>query len=83
MCNADALNLLPLTAHPENVPRPPETIALLEHLASVPLNASQIKSMTDRDPTLAKVKWFTQTDWTVTISDKQLQPYWHKRNNQC
>ena len=80
MCNADALSRLPLTAHPENVPRPPETIALLEHLANVPLTASQIKSMSDHDPTLAKVKQFTQTDWPITISDKQLQPYWHKRN---
>ena len=80
MCNANALSHLPLTAHPEIVPRPPETIALLEHLANVPLAASQIKSMTDRDPTLAKVKQFTQTGWPTTISDKQLQPYWHKRN---
>ena len=47
MCNADALSCLPRTAHPEIVPRPPETIALLEHLANVPLAASQIKSMTD------------------------------------
>ena len=39
MCNADALSRLPLTVHPENVPRPPETIALLEHLATVPLTA--------------------------------------------
>ena len=42
MCSADALSRLPLTAHPEIVPRPPETIALLEHLANVPLAASQI-----------------------------------------
>ena len=52
MCNADTLSRLPLIAHPENIPRPPETIALLEHLANVPLAASQIKSITDRDPTL-------------------------------
>ena len=68
MCNADALSRL--TAHPEIVPRPPETIALLEHLANVPLAASQIKSMTDCDPTLAKVKQFTQTGWPTTTSDK-------------
>ena len=59
MCNADALSHLPLTAHPENVPRPPETITLLECLANVTLAASQIKSMIDRDPTLAKVKQYT------------------------
>ena len=80
MCNADALSHLPLTDHPESVPKPPETIALFEHLASVPLAASQIKSMTDCDPTLAKVKQFAQTGWPTTISDEQLQPYWSKRN---
>ena len=80
MCNADALSRLPLTDHPESIPKPPETIALLEHLASVPLAASQIKSMTDRDPTLAKVKQFVQTGWPTTVSDEQLQPYWSKRN---
>ena len=47
MCNADALSHLSLAAHPENVPRPSETIALLEHLTSTLLVASQIKSMTD------------------------------------
>ena len=67
MCNADALSCLPLIVHPKNVPRPPETIALLEHLANVPLTASRIKSMTDRDPTLAKVKQFTETNWPTTI----------------
>ena len=80
MCNADALSCLPLTDHPESIPKPPETIALLEHLARVPLAASQIKSMTDCDLTLAKVKQFTQTGWPTTVSDEQLQPYWSKRN---
>ena len=42
--------------------------------------ASQIKSMTAHDPTLAKVKQFTQTGLPTTISDEQLQPYWSKRN---
>ena len=80
MCNADGLSRLPLAVQPENVPTPPETIALLEHLANVPLAASQIKSMTDRDPILTKVKQFTQTNWPNTVSDHQLQPYWHRRN---
>ena len=75
MCNADALSRLPLTDHPESLPKPPETIVLLEHLASVPLAASQIKSMTDHDPTPAKVKQFVQTGWLTTSSDEQLQSY--------
>ena len=42
MCNADALGRLPLPECPTTVPMPPETIVLLEQLASVPLTAAQI-----------------------------------------
>ena len=56
MCNADALSGLPLPDCPDNVPTPPETIALLEQLTHVPLTSTQIRSMTDRDPVLAHVK---------------------------
>ena len=43
--------------------------------------ASQIRSMTDHDPTLAKVKQFLQTGWPTAISDERLQPYWFKRKD--
>ena len=66
MCNADALSRLPLPDCPTNVPMPPETIALLEQLASVPLTAAQIRKMTDRDPVLAKVKQYTRKGWPAS-----------------
>ena len=56
MCNADALSRLPLPVCTTNVPMLPEIIVLLEQLASVPLTATQIFKMTDRDPILTKVK---------------------------
>ena len=56
MCNADALSCLHLPDCPTTVLMPPETIALLEQLASVPLTATQIQNMTDRDPMLTKVR---------------------------
>ena len=80
MCNADALSCLPLPDCPTNVPMPPETIALLEQLASVPLTAAQIRKMTDRDPVLAKVKQYTWKGWPATVTDKQLHPYSSKRD---
>ena len=80
MSNADALSRLPLAECPESVLKPPETIALLEHLAIVPLTASQIRNITDCDPTLAKVKQFTQKGWPASIRDGQLHPYWARRN---
>jgi len=78
MCNADTLSRLPLLDCPKTVPLSLETIALLEQLASVPLTVTQIKFMTDRDPVLAKVKWFSQTGRPATITNKQLHPYWIK-----
>ena len=74
MCNADALRL-PLPDCSTTVPMPPETIALLKQLASVPLTVTQIQNMTDRDPVLVKVKQYTQSGWPATETDKQLQPY--------
>ena len=80
MCNADALSRLPLPDCPTTVPMPPETIALLEQLASVPLTATQIRNMTDRDPVLTKVKQYTQNGWPNNIKDEQLRPYSSKRD---
>jgi len=58
--NADALSRLPLTEFPVTTPVPAETIALMEHLSSIPLTAVKFKQQTDRDPILCKVKRFTQ-----------------------
>ena len=80
MCNADALSRLPLPDCPTNVPMPPETIALLEQLASIPLTAAQICKMTDRDPVLPNVKQYTQKGWPATVTDKELHPYSSKRD---
>ena len=72
--------LMPLPECPPSVPKPPETITLLEHLAKVPLTSTQIRSMTDHDPTLAKVKHLTQNGWPTTVADKQLRTYWYNRD---
>ena len=72
-----------LPVHFETVPIPPEAIALLEQLASVPLTATQIRKMIDHDPVLAKVKQYTLKGWPATVTDKQLQPYSSKRDEPC
>ena len=79
MCNANALSCLPLPDCPTTVPMPPETIALLEELASIPFTATQIQNMTDRNPVLTKVKQYTQNGWPANIKDEQLRPYSSKR----
>ena len=83
ICNADALSYLPLSDCPTNISMPPKTIAVLEQLESVPLTATQIRKMTDRDPVLAKMKQYTWKGWPAwpaTVTDKQLQPYSSKRD---
>ena len=55
--NADGLSRLPHLVQPSisQVPTPPETVHLMEHLYSTPVTASQIRVHTHRDPLLAKV----------------------------
>ena len=66
MGNADGLSRLPLFEWPVNVPSPPETIALMEQLATMPLSATQFRTMTNCNPVLAKVKQFTLHGWPAT-----------------
>ena len=50
--NADALSRLPLLSCPTPVPLPSETIKLMEHLDSIPVTVSRIRTLTSRDPLL-------------------------------
>ena len=72
--NADVLSKLPLPESPSSVPVPGETIFLLETVHTSPLDATQIRSWTNKDPILAKVRTMILQGWTHT-SDKELQPY--------
>ena len=57
----DEVSRLPL---PE-VPDPPEMVLLMEHLASTPVSAQQIKRLTDRVPVLSEVKRFVLQGWPL------------------
>lgn len=72
--NADALSRLPLPTCPAQVPLPPETIKLMEHLDSTPVTASQIRTLTSRDPLLSKVKHFIQHGWPDS-TEPELKPF--------
>jgi len=81
--NADALSRIPLTEFPvTTTPIPTETIALMEHLSSIPLTAAKIKQQTDRDPILCKVKRFTQRGWPDYLNSQQtdLKSFFHKKS---
>ena len=78
--NADALSRLPLAEAPTEVPRPPETVFLMEHLAAFPVSAANIRSQIDRDPTLAKVRQFVTCGWpTLPVTSPEMQPFNQRR----
>ena len=72
--NADALSRLPLPSCLAQVPLPPETIKLMEHLNSTQVTASQIRTLTSRDPLLSKVKQFVQHGWPAS-SEPELESF--------
>ena len=82
MGNADGLSRLPLPDSPDHVPSPPENITLMEQLANMPMSASQLRTMTNRNPILAKVKQFTLHRWPSTLPSNlsDLQPHWKRRD---
>ena len=77
--NADALSRLPLPSAVQGVPKPAEVVHLVEHLATTPVSSTQIKSWTDTDPTLSKVRNWVQGGWPEqdadVESDEKLLPY--------
>ena len=75
--NADVFSRLPLSVQPKEVPMPQELVYLLEGLEISPVTVDQIRTWTDRDPVLAKVRRFVQQGWPRTV-DSELQPY-HSR----
>ena len=59
------MSRLPLPDPLPEVPDPPEMVLLMEHLASTPVSAQQIKRLTDRDPVLSEVKKFVLQGWPL------------------
>ena len=67
--NADLLSRLPLPETISDVPIPGELILLMETLQSSPITAMKIKSWTDKDPILARVRNCIQKGWTNSSAD--------------
>ena len=56
-------------------PKPYDTVLLMERLDASLVTAAQIKSWTERDPYLSKVRKLVMEGWTETIGDEQFKPY--------
>ena len=78
LANADGLSRLPLPEAPSKATPPAEVIALLQTLQSSPITAEHIKSWTDKDPILSRVRNFVCKGWTDSCGDK-LSPYWQRK----
>ena len=72
--NADALSRLPLPDHPKDVPLPGEMVLLFETLNSSPLTAAEIRSLTDKDPLLSRVRSNVLRGWHDT-DQPAMRPY--------
>ena len=51
----------------------------MEHLEEIPLQCSQIREWTRRDPVLSKVYQNVLGNWPSTCSNQELQPYFNRR----
>ena len=80
--NADALSRLPLPDHPQSVPVAPEVIASLEHLSTVPLSAAKLRTLTSRNPILAKVRQFVCSHWPLSLQGQpaEVKPFWNRKH---
>ena len=65
----DALSRLPLNEAPDDVPLPGDTVSMLEALdSSGPVTTAAIKSGTDKDPILSRVRNFVfHGKWVILI----------------
>ncbi len=77
--NADGLSRLPLPTTLKEVPQPAETILLMERLNASLVTSRQIQSWTGRDPTLAKVCKYVLQGWPEASRDKEMDPYFQRR----
>ncbi len=79
--HADTLSRLPLPQMPTEVPVPGDLLWLVEHLDSTsPVSAKQIKTWTERDSVLARVKSFILHGWPTQESREELQPYERRKD---
>ena len=77
--NADMLSRLPLPDSPAEVPVPGETILLMDMLHSLPVTSQDIKTWTDCDPALSKVRNLVLKGWKNS-PDEELKPYQQCQN---
>ena len=77
--NADALSRLPLPEMPDKVPKPGDTVLLMEHLDGTPVSSNQIKVCTQRDPVLSQILRYTLEGWPREGITEEFKTYHAKK----
>ena len=77
--NADALSRLPLPVVPETTPIPGDILHLLETINASPVDATEVKLWTTRDPVLSQVLQFVLHGWPMAVDEEALKPYFARR----
>ena len=78
--NADALSRRPLPSTVREVPIPAEVVHLMEHLDMSLISSSLIRTWTDQDQTLSKVRSSLLKGWTFHKLEEQFQPFVRRRH---
>ena len=80
LSNADALSRLPspFTTLFDCVPA--DVVAVIDHLSSCSINASAVKELTAKDPTLSCVHRFLLSGWPTQKLGQEFQPYVSRKN---
>ena len=78
--NADALSRLPLPRFPLQVLTPPETVQLMQVLSTAPVSAAQIRTQTEYNQVLSKVKCYVQQSWPEGESTPELLPFSNRKD---
>ena len=80
LCHADGLSRLPRPATIINDGQTPEMTFLINHLSSTCMTALHIKEWTSKDKTLSQVKRFILIGWPENLKDKELKPFFTRRD---
>ncbi|XP_058879113.1 uncharacterized protein K02A2.6-like [Acipenser ruthenus] len=79
LANADALSRLPLNTAESEVP-PPLEVLLLEMVPEAPLHATQIATLTVKDPVLSRVLHWILHGWPEDCQENNFAPFIRCRN---
>ena len=79
--NADALSRLPAPGSKKEPPKPAEIVHLMEYLDSSPVSSAQIRTWTDQDPLMSKVKRWILSGWPdhTPSEEEELKPFSRRR----